>query len=137
MFKEAAKEWIKSALDDLITIKEIIDNPFITNIVAFHAQQCIEKSLKAIIEYEGKEVPKVHNLQYLFSLVKFPIEINMEIVKKLDELYIESRYPIGMGFLPYGKPSLSEAKKFYEFAKYVFNKTCEFLEIEKKELKII
>jgi len=54
MFKDAAKEWIKSALDDLITIKEIIDNPFITNIVAFHAQQCIEKSLKAIYRIRRK-----------------------------------------------------------------------------------
>ena len=60
--KKFTKEWLRAAYDDLITIEEIIDNSFLTNIVAFHAQQCIEKSMKAIIEEEEINIPKIHKL---------------------------------------------------------------------------
>jgi len=45
-----AEEWLKSAQDDLITVQEIIDNELITNITAFHSQQCIEKCFKALLK---------------------------------------------------------------------------------------
>ena len=44
-----AKEWIKASLIDLKVINEIIDNENLTSMTAFHSQQSIEKSLKAII----------------------------------------------------------------------------------------
>jgi hypothetical protein len=44
------KEWLKASKDDLLAIEELVDNPHLTHIVAFHAQQCVEKSMKAIIE---------------------------------------------------------------------------------------
>ncbi|MDD5373623.1 MAG: HEPN domain-containing protein [Sulfurimonas sp.] len=44
------KEWLKAANDDLLTINEIINNNFLTHIVAFHAQQSVEKTLKALLE---------------------------------------------------------------------------------------
>ncbi len=47
--KKLAKEWLKYDQMDLLTIERIIDEEHLTNIVAFHAQQCIEKSFKALI----------------------------------------------------------------------------------------
>ncbi|WP_156104560.1 HEPN domain-containing protein, partial [Spirochaeta lutea] len=44
-----ANNWLEFARLDLETIEEIINNPRLTSMVAFHAQQCVEKSLKAII----------------------------------------------------------------------------------------
>jgi hypothetical protein len=41
----------------------------------------------------------------------------------LDELYIESRYPGDFGLMPNGKPSVEEAKEFYEFAKTIYQQT--------------
>jgi hypothetical protein len=35
---------------------------------------------------------------------------------RLDEVYINARYPTDLGLLPYGKPSTGDAKQFYEFA---------------------
>ena len=55
------------------------------------------------------------------------------IVDLLDKLYIESRYPSSFGLLPYGKPTLEDAKEFYDFALEVFNKVCDMLEINKEE----
>jgi len=41
MSNEMAKAWISSALADLKSIAHIIDDDFLTHIVAFHARQCV------------------------------------------------------------------------------------------------
>ena len=46
--KKISQEWLKSAEDDLEAIDEMIKNKSLTNIVAFHAQQAIEKSLNPL-----------------------------------------------------------------------------------------
>ncbi|MBD3796005.1 MAG: HEPN domain-containing protein, partial [Epsilonproteobacteria bacterium] len=58
----------------------------------------------------------------------------IEILEKLDELYIDSRYPGDMGLLPNGKPTLEEAKEFYNFAQSIFDKVCEILEVDRSEI---
>ena len=126
---ELTKEWLARANDDLETIKEIIDNPELTNIAAFHAQQAIEKSLKAVIEEFKTGFIKIHNLEKLFALTNnyLQIEINLDLVKKLDALYIDSRYPSELGILPYGKPTVEDAAEFSEFAKRVVSEISSFL----------
>ena len=56
------------------------------------------------------------------------------MLKVLDKLYIDSRYPGDMGLLPYGKPTTEDAKEFYEFALNIFDKVCKILDIDKKEV---
>jgi len=84
--KEVAKEWLDKAYDDILTIGEIIDNPRLTNIAAFHAQQAIEKSLKAVIEEFEIGSIKTHNLQRLFAVVEEFIQFDVELIliTKLD-----------------------------------------------------
>jgi HEPN domain-containing protein len=48
--KEIAEQWLKAAADDLRVVARIAEDEDLTHMVAFHAQQCIEKSLKAVIE---------------------------------------------------------------------------------------
>jgi len=133
--KKFTKEWLRAAYYDLITIEEIIDNSFLTNIVAFHAQQCIEKSMKAIIEEEEINIPKIHKLLKLYKKVSFKIDnLDESILITLDGLYIESRYPSAFGLLPYGKPTIDDAKEFYEFANDVFDRVCEILETNRGEI---
>jgi len=43
-------EWLKAATDDLLVIKRIINEERLTHIVSFHAEQAIEKVLKALLE---------------------------------------------------------------------------------------
>ena len=82
--------------------------------VAFHAQQAIEKSLKAVIEEFDLGFIKTHQLERLFEIVKEHMEANIDhkIVQMLDSLYIESRYPVDIGLLPNGKPTKKDAKFF-------------------------
>lgn len=130
-----AKEWLKASLSDLMNIEAISDNVFLTHIIAFHAQQAIEKSFKAMIENQNQKIPRVHSLRKLIELVDTKIEYDLELIKLLDSLYIESRYPTDLGLLPYGKPTLDDAKEFYNFALMVFEEVCRQLDIDREELQ--
>lgn len=42
---------------------------FVTNIVAFHSQQAVEKALKALLEEKEIKLPRIHSLTRLYSPV--------------------------------------------------------------------
>lgn len=120
--RKATEEWLISARDDLETIAEIVDNPQLTHVVAFHAQQCLEKAFKAILEEREEEIPHLHNLVTLNERAGRPTEgeKNMDVLDRLNQLYIEARYPGERGLLPAGKPSQEEAKLFQEVASRLY-----------------
>jgi len=134
MATKLAKEWLKASLSDLMNIEAILDNDFLTHIIAFHAQQAVEKSLKAMMENRNQKIPKVHSLRKLIVLIEDKIDYDLELIKLLDSLYIESRYPTELGLLPYGKPTLEDAKEFYDFAYNIFEDVCKQLDVVKSEL---
>lgn len=92
-----------------------------TNIIAFHSQQTIEKTFKAIIEEIDLGFIRTHNLERLYSLIESTIslEMNEQIIAELDRLYIDTRYPGDFGLMPHGKPSLKEAEEYYKEAKRI------------------
>ncbi len=120
MANPIAQEWLKAARDDLKVIEAIIDKEELTHMVAFHAQQSIEKSFKALLEQKNLHVPKTHSLQTLAKLNKLPID---PLLIDLDSLYIDSRYPGSFGLLPESKPTSKQAKDFFEFALSIFEET--------------
>jgi HEPN domain-containing protein len=125
--------WLKAAYDDLILLNEIIDNEQITNLIAFHAQQTVEKSLKALLEFEDKETPKIHKIQTLIDRIETKFDYDDAMIQVLDELYIEARYPGDMGLLPSGKPSLEDAKEFYNFSVSIFEKVCAIVGVKEED----
>jgi len=64
---EVAAEWIAKAENDLLnaahTLKLAARCP--TDTVCFHAQQCAEKYLKALLTLRGSDFPKTHDLEAL------------------------------------------------------------------------
>lgn len=121
---DLSEEWIKAAIDDLESARELLKFPHLTNIVSFHCHQAIEKSFKAVIEKQGTKPEKTHNIERLFSIVSNYIEINVDedMLERINELYIDSRYPGDLGLLPDGKPSISEATEYYNQAASILNK---------------
>lgn len=91
--------------------------------MAFHAQQAIEKSLKALIEEKGERIPRIHSLSKLFDLCSTFLDFKFDesLIIALDSLYIESRYTGEFGLLPNGKPSQKQSQLFYDFADEVYN----------------
>jgi HEPN domain-containing protein len=49
------------------------------------------------------------------------LNVDIDIIIKIDTLYIESRYPGDMGLLPYGQPTVQDAKEFYQIANDFFD----------------
>ena len=127
--KQLIREWLNAAGDDLITIENLLDNPILTNIIAFHSQQAIEKSIKAIIEEFGIVFAKTHNLQTLLIRIEevILISFNELIISELDRLYIDARYPGDLGLMPHGKPTLEEAKIYFQEALKIKKQTDAFL----------
>lgn len=48
--KAITREWLARAADDLAAARLLLTQENLTNVVAFHAQQTVEKILKAAIE---------------------------------------------------------------------------------------
>ncbi len=120
--KEITREWLELAFLDLESISRLIIDERLSGQVAFHAQQAIEKSLKAILEEFVEKVPRIHSLSKLFDLCSdfIVIDADEEIVIALDSMYTESRYPGEHGLLPDGKPNLKQAQQFFEFSQHVY-----------------
>jgi HEPN domain-containing protein len=117
--KKTAEDWLVSAESDLSLIRTIKALEDLTHLSAFHAQQCIEKSFKAIIEEYDLGFIKTHSLETLFNKVRNNIsqDIDTDMLTLLDQLYIDARYPGELGLLPNGKPTVVEANEFYSLAK--------------------
>jgi HEPN domain-containing protein len=120
--KKQVHDWILLADQD-IKVSEIImgDDEPLTNIVAFHCQQAIEKYLKAYLIENNVSLIKTHDLIKLNGMVKEIKDLGIDKDKLIliNEVYIESRYPGELGLLPDGIPSDEEAVKFIESAKEI------------------
>ena len=128
--KKITKDWLDSANSDLLIIEQILSMTHLTHQMAFHAQQAIEKSFKAVIEEYELGFVKTHTLTLLYSKVhvKASLSLDKNLLILLDQLYIDSRYPGESGLLPNGKPSPVEAKVFFELAKAVYNNITKILQ---------
>ncbi len=116
--KKQAEEWLNAANDDLKVIEKIIDDETLTNMIAFHSQQAIEKSFKSILEEFEARVPRIHNLIKLKEMTEkyIKFETDKTSLEQVNEIYTDTRYPSDVGLVPTGKPSIELAKEFYIFA---------------------
>ncbi len=122
--------WLKSAKSDLVTIEEILGNDQLTHVVAFHSQQCIEKTFKAIVEEFELTSIKTHDLITLKNTISsvYSENIDDDLLSLLNKLYIDSRYPSDFGLLPNGKPDTDDAKKFYKNAREIYENIRGFID---------
>ena len=117
--KNLTKAWLDAAKNDLDVIDRIIGDNHLSHIVAFHAQQGVEKCFKALMEEHRVDVHKVHSLITLYAKVENFLageELDRKMMRILDSLYIDARYPGDLGLLPEGLPTQEEAKGFQIFA---------------------
>lgn len=119
--KNIVKDWLISAEGDLLLIQEIVSIENLTHLSAFHAQQAIEKSFKAMVEEFELGFIKTHSLETLYNQVKlvYPSRIELDSLILLDQLCIDSRYPGEMGLLPDGKPTVAESTGFFNLAQTI------------------
>lgn len=119
-------EWIVKAENDLKnaanTLKLGKDGPLDT--ICFHAQQCVEKYLKAYLTFKGIDFPKTHNISELLVLipVRFRPQIDVKEQRVLTSYATVTRYPGN-----YEPISLAEAKHAVSVARKIRKEVRSFL----------
>jgi len=120
--KKPVDEWIFFAESDLAAVEMLITHEHpLTNIIAFHCQQAIEKYFKAYLIGNGIPIIKTHDLIKLNNMIKEvkDLYIDENKIVIVNEVYSETRYPGDIGLLPDGLPTVKEAQEYFEFAKEV------------------
>ncbi|MBN2020842.1 MAG: HEPN domain-containing protein [Sedimentisphaerales bacterium] len=121
------REWTAKADNDLKnavhTLKLGKECP--TDTVCFHAQQCVEKYLKAFLVALEKPFPKTHDTESLISFMPKDIRLGLSVEeeRRLTEYATVLRYPG-----PYEAIGLSEAKQAVKLAQMVKRKITKLLE---------
>ncbi len=131
--KRASSQWLESAQMDLGGMARLLEKEELTPVIAFHAQQCVEKCFKAVLEEHSQKVPRDHSTLRLYGLVRdlIDLEVDMELLTDLDGLYIESRYPGELGLLPNGKPTVADARQFYDHAIDIHEQVTRILNVDR------
>jgi HEPN domain-containing protein/predicted nucleotidyltransferase len=88
-----AGQWLKRATQDL-QMAELGLPQGLYDPACFHAQQCVEKSIKAALIHQGTVPPRTRSIANLLQLL--PTEFLSDLRPQLDELdsfYMLTRYP--------------------------------------------
>ncbi|MBI4707631.1 MAG: HEPN domain-containing protein [Candidatus Omnitrophica bacterium] len=104
--KRETKGWIKIAIEDLQSAEYLYERELF-RMVCYHAQQAVEKILKAVLTEEKIEFSRIHNLLDLRNAVKvsgYDVPLLDEEAIFLNSVY-RARYPADIGLLPTGEPT--------------------------------
>jgi HEPN domain-containing protein len=95
--KPLTHEWVQKAEEDYqVARREQGARPAVHNAVCFHAQQCVEKYLKALLQESEIPFSRTHDLEALLELC-LPVAPAVEQLRKelqwLTVFAVEARYP--------------------------------------------
>ena len=112
------REWLAKADNDLTTAAHTLtlgeDCP--TDTVCFHAQQCVEKYIKALLVFRATAFPKTHDIHVLRALLppKLRPKLESRVQDRLTQYATVMRYPGAGPDVP-----LPEARKAVAIARRV------------------
>lgn len=88
-------DWMRFARSDLAVARRVPDADVLMETLCFHAQQAVEKSLKAVLLTRSVAFPHTHNLRILMDLVSNVEAPPPDVVASvgLAEYAVEARYP--------------------------------------------
>jgi len=121
------REWVKIAEKDM-TAAEILFGRGIFDMALFHAQQAVEKMLKALwIERFSEEPPKTHNIQYMARELGIG---HREDISDIADAYYVTRYPIpGIGTVEYdpktAERKMNAARRVYSAIRKILSESSE------------
>jgi HEPN domain-containing protein len=110
------EEWIEHAEDDYENAKIVIRRrkPSVYG-SCFHAQQCAEKYMKALLVFKGRSFPMTHDLLIINNLL---INEGIFIGLPEDDLDALSRFAVATRY-PGAKPTIEDAKEAISLARAV------------------
>ncbi len=120
--KPEVSEWIDKAEGDLVTAEREYRARKLPNYdsASFHAQQCIEKYLKARLVEAGIYFPRIHDLGQLLNLVA-PVEPMWEpfraTLNRVSYFAVDFRYPGEFATKEDAKEALETCREFRRTAR--------------------
>ena len=122
-----AQEWIAKAENDLKNAAHTLTlgDECPTDTVCFHAQQCVEKYLKALLVMLQVEFSRTHDIETLVLLLPTELKpsLAVEQQRRLTEYATVMRYPG-----PYEPVTLAEAVEAVDLARQVRREMRKHLE---------
>jgi HEPN domain-containing protein len=122
--KSATLTWVRFATLDMQAAEKLVVHNYLGNVVLFHCRQAVEKIFKAVLEEHDIKVPKIHGLLKLHELlpenIRHGLGADLQDLEKLEDSYVESRYPTDLGTGLDLVPSSEDIRWFYETAKRIF-----------------
>jgi len=98
MSDELVQEWVAKAEEDWAALERLLTGQLasVANVVSFHCQQCGEKYLNALIQKQGGEPPRIHQLPALLDVLAHSspeLEGLRRPCEGLSPYAVEFRYP--------------------------------------------
>lgn len=122
--KDAVREWLKQSGEESNMAAYLLQGGYFKG-ACYHAQQSIEKSIKALLLKKGWELEKIHSIGRLIAIgrdYKIKLTLSDEEIVFIDGIY-RGRYPAEAGLLPLGEPSKADAEKAVSIAGRIFKNT--------------
>ncbi len=94
--KGSPADWLRHARSDLVLAKSMpADEDVLRETLCFHAQQAVEKAIKAVLVLHNVPFPKTHNIGVLLDLLppESPRDAALDEVAMLTEYAVSARYP--------------------------------------------
>ena len=114
---EKIEQWLAYGDEDLLFAKHgmTIENDTPYRLIAYHAQQCAEKYIKAYLVYHKVDIPYTHNISHLLELLP-----ETELYNKLFDAEELTPFAVMIRYPGEDEPvTESEVKKALEIASMV------------------
>jgi HEPN domain-containing protein len=95
--RDYVEKWLFRANEDLAVIDSLIqtDPQAYASTICFHAQQAVEKYLKALLAWKGVDFPRTHDVDLLLAECQkvTPGRFDQIDLKSLTDFGVSIRYP--------------------------------------------
>lgn len=118
---------MRKAANDLVAGDLVLASGRALDTVCFHAQQAVEKSLKAILTYHNVDYPRRHDLEELLHMVAQVAPRIEQVASKISPL---TPYAVMARYATEFDPDLDVASQALQAAEDVFRFSLELLGLE-------
>jgi HEPN domain-containing protein len=116
--RDYVQKWLFRADEDVAVIDRLIQSEpqAYASTICFHAQQAVEKYLKAALAWKGVDFPRTHDVDFLLAECRKVVggELDHIDLKSLTDFGVSVRYPDD-----FYVPNLSEATYYAQVAREI------------------
>jgi uncharacterized protein len=126
--RDITRAWIEDAREHMESA-ELLFEKGIYRPACYHSQQCVEKSVKAMIVEKGRKPARTHDILDLLHDARsegWEPQLTTDDAVLLNSVY-RGRYPSEEGLLPRGDPLKADARRAVTAARSFFDQACRLL----------